>query len=52
MKTIKVILKILIFLLPVQIYSQTFQWKVLPNSPGFIETKRMIFIKIKILKLN
>ncbi|MDQ3020313.1 MAG: YCF48-related protein [Bacteroidota bacterium] len=33
MKTIKVILTALIFLLSVQIHSQTFQWRVLPNSP-------------------
>jgi len=34
MKTLKVIFTILIFLLAAQLYSQTFQWKLLPNSPG------------------
>ncbi|MDQ3020308.1 MAG: T9SS type A sorting domain-containing protein [Bacteroidota bacterium] len=34
MKTCKVILTALIFLLTAQLYSQTFQWRLLPNSPG------------------
>lgn len=34
MKTLKVILTVLICLLAAEVYSQTFQWRLLPNSPG------------------
>ncbi|MDQ3022628.1 MAG: hypothetical protein M3R36_19000 [Bacteroidota bacterium] len=34
MKALKVILLVLIFLLAAKVYSQTFQWRLILNSPG------------------
>jgi len=50
MKTIKVILKILILLLASELYSQTFQWRLLPNSPGTTGTGR--FDDVYFIDLN
>jgi len=40
MKTIKLILTILIFLLAAEVYSQTFRWRLLPGSPGITNVGR------------